>query len=122
MSFDWTTFLACAETLAQVQDEAAKRSAISRAYYAAYNVVRVFLQVKPPPGSDSHKLVWDAAMNDSRREVQSLGRKGERLKARRKNADYEGTFNDLNWNTNDTIEGARKIIQTVEGLKKKPGE
>lgn len=120
MSFDWATFLACAETLAQAPDEAAKRSAISRAYYATYNVVRVFLRVTPPPGSDSHKLVWDTAMRDPRKEVQSLGRKGERLKTRRRSADYEPTFNDLGWNTSDTLEVARRIIEAVETLKKPP--
>lgn len=120
MSFDWKTFLACAETLAKAQDEAAKRSAISRAYYAAYNVVRVFLQVRPPPDSDSHKYVWDAALNDSRREVKSLAAKGDRLKKRRRNADYDPTFDALEWNTKDSLEVARKMIEAVEALKRPP--
>jgi hypothetical protein len=118
VSFDWKTFLACAETLAKAQDEAAKRSAISRAYYAAYNVVRVFLHVIPPPNSDSHNLVWEAALNDNRREVQNLGTKGNRLKKRRKSADYEPTFDALEWNTKDSLEVARTMIETVEALKR----
>ena len=122
MSFDWATFLTCAESLARAQDEAAKRSAISRAYYAAYHVVRVFFRLTPPQGSDSHKFVWDAVMSDSRREIQALGRKGDRLKVRRKTADYEGTFSDLNYYTNDAIETARRIIAAVEALKRPPAE
>jgi hypothetical protein len=120
VSFDWATFLACAETLARAQDEASKRSAISRAYYAAFNVVRVFLRVTPPPGSDSHKIVWDAALHDSRREVQSLGRKGERLKERRRSADYFPTVDNLNWCADNTIEVARTIIAAVETLRRPP--
>ena len=118
MSFDWKTFLACAETLAKAQDEAAKRSAISRAYYAAYNVVRVFLQVIPPPNSDSHAHVWNAALSDSRREVQTLGTKGNRLKKRRRSADYEPSFDSLEFFTKESLEVARAMIEAVETLKK----
>lgn len=40
MAYDWSEYLALAKELSQKGSDAAARSAISRAYYAAYNTAR----------------------------------------------------------------------------------
>ena len=115
MTFDWATYLTCAEELAKSTDEAAKRSSISRAYYAAYNVVRIFLNVTIPQGADSHKIVWDAALKHVA--LANVAKKGERLKERRKNADYQSKFESIDYWMKDTIAEAKKIIDTVAVLR-----
>jgi len=40
VAYDWSEYLALAKELSQKGSDAAARSAISRAYYAAYNTAR----------------------------------------------------------------------------------
>ena len=105
--WDWRYYLQLAERLrpAQVEkdDEVARaRSAISRAYYAAYNVTRDYMaengHVVNAPGN-SHKPYWDAigsdsALSDDEREV---GHQGRRLHSMRIYADYENAYVDPAW-------------------------
>jgi uncharacterized protein (UPF0332 family) len=43
MQFDWYKYLVLADTLCKYEDEAAHRTAISRAYYALYNVLLQYI-------------------------------------------------------------------------------
>lgn len=117
MSFDWSGYLECAESLARSPDEASKRSAVSRAYYAAFNVVRVYLRLIPPKTGDAHRYVWEEAAKDRRREIQQIAKKGDRLKQRRRNADYDGHTTDNEWLLKDTLDQARKILETISRLR-----
>jgi uncharacterized protein (UPF0332 family) len=42
MTFDWNEYLRLAQSLAEDEGDAARRSAVSRAYYAAFNRARAF--------------------------------------------------------------------------------
>ena len=44
MAFDWTEYLTLAQELVQREEEACLRSAISRAYYAAFGKARERLE------------------------------------------------------------------------------
>ena len=64
MRFDWTEFLRLAVDLAgRTTDEAARRSAVSRGYYAAFGVARDFavreLHFIPTGRADDHRKVTD---------------------------------------------------------------
>jgi hypothetical protein len=91
MSFDWNNFLVLAEELAQRGDEAAKRTAISRAYYFIFNLAYARAESNRcvfVPG-DRHAQCWRKYMGTPDAACQRLGNVGERMKGRRISADYE---------------------------------
>lgn len=91
MPFDWTNFLTIADELSQRGDEAAKRSAISRAYYAAFNPAfeRAERTAGPfPRNQGSHIWCWTKYQNTNDAGCQQLGLTGSRMKRRRVHADY----------------------------------
>ena len=117
MSFNWSEYLNIARELAgqataSSSDEAKKRCAISRAYYAAFCSARNYLRDKDndlniPVGGDVHGYVrrqFKTSKDKVRREV---GEDLARLAIKRKNADYEDivplrnlddeTYVALNW-------------------------
>ncbi len=73
MPFDWRDYLSLGQELSQRQDEAAQRSAISRAYYAAFCCARVYLErhgvAFSTMGQDSHTLVWKQFQNKGKTEA-----------------------------------------------------
>jgi hypothetical protein len=91
MTFDWRNFLVLAEELAQRGDEAAKRTAISRAYYFIFNLAYaraennqcVFVM------GDRHAQCWRKYLSAPDAACRELGNIGERMKGRRISADYE---------------------------------
>ncbi len=79
--FAWSDFLPLAQELAtRADEEAAARTAISRAYYAALGSARDhFLDqgIVVPKAGPAHRLVWDhfhANQNTTHRRIANLGR------------------------------------------------
>ena len=92
MSFDWTNYLTLAQELATRQDDAAKRTAISRAYYFVFNISFARAETtagKRPGGETYHKWCWDKYQNTPDPACRQLGLDGERMKRRRVKADYK---------------------------------
>lgn len=93
--FDWTLYLALAEELRlATPDESRLRSAVSRAYYAAYNVAverapAHGVSIVPVRGFTDHQACW-MAYQTTPGEAQ-VGTDGDRLKGWRVKADYDGT-------------------------------
>lgn len=63
--FDWEEFHRLAERIlaASPDDEATQRTAINRAYYAMFNLAKVYLLqegVAIPPTGAAHEVVWRA--------------------------------------------------------------
>ena len=61
--FAWSEYLTLAQHLAQQEDEASQRTAISRAYYAAFHVARRHVahahpEVMLPRHGAVHDVVW----------------------------------------------------------------
>jgi uncharacterized protein (UPF0332 family) len=113
MSFDWNHFLDVAKTLAKAPDEASQRSAISRAYYAAFNTAKRYLaharsDLRIPRHGDAHELVWATLREGSRQEM-SAGAHGFRLKKQRKIADYDSDSRPL-----ALPAGAQRAIEIAE--------
>lgn len=85
-------FLTLAESLASEDDEAAWRSALSRAYYGAYHVARRLLSscgFSAPRGDRAHAYLWLRLSNAANSEVVATGRNLQALRGYRNFADYD---------------------------------
>ena len=98
MSFDWADFLTLADALVCDPDspgpeEASLRTAISRAYYAAFRVALNFGRDKgeftPTQTGQDHRLVRDHFRSSSQRIRRKIGLDLGRLYDNRRNADYD---------------------------------
>ena len=77
--FDWRDYLHLAERLsARQSDEAAHRTAISRAYYAAYHVAAAYARrTGLLLGRHTHERVWEAFTVASDPDLATVGRLGK---------------------------------------------
>src|SRR5436190_3256837 len=81
-----------ADQLASESNEAAWRSAVSRAYYSAFHVVRESLLswgFRVPQGTQAHAYLWMRVSNCGDQILQSGGRNLNLMRARRNHADYD---------------------------------
>lgn len=83
-AFDWIEFLDLADDLARRRgDPAAERTAISRAYYAAFHLASdrfVTAGERLTLLGDDHALVWDWFVMSSDRRLRAIGANGKRLR------------------------------------------
>src|SRR5262249_53359591 len=85
-------FLSLAQTLAGGVTEAAWRSAISRAYYAAFHVARILLQdlgFTVPQADRAHADLWLRLANCGDTTIQAAASDLNLLRRHRNQADYE---------------------------------
>lgn len=116
-AFDWTQYFHLARDLSTRPEEAALRSAISRAYYAAYNVAEIYLTDKgiPKPSTgNSHKDVWDAFLRKGGRTFTSVADKGDRLRRKRTQADYDSILTGLSSKVTDSLNDANAILSYLK--------
>ena len=94
MDFPWRQFVAVARGLASESGEEYYRSAVSRAYYAAYGVAWDRLSrsdqdsIRNKRGVSKHEAVWQLYDRDYNADNDSIGEMGADLKAERQIADY----------------------------------
>jgi len=91
MSFNWSSYLHLAQELGGRADEAARRSAISRAYYYAFHVANDHLKanrVRLDLERSVHERVWRVYIKSSNPQCVKIGTDGYRLKVARRDADY----------------------------------
>jgi uncharacterized protein (UPF0332 family) len=93
MSFPWKEYLSLAQELSRRTEEACHRSAISRAYYAAFHAARAYVREHHPAehlpgGPEDHGRVW-RILETSGRLGSRMGRLGKDLRRWRNQADYE---------------------------------
>lgn len=119
MSFDWNTYKDLAQELRLRDDEASKRSAISRLYYSVYWKARILIEKENPnfnvPLDNSHTAVWRKFLEKGITR-KTVFNNGQRLKEYRQMADYESEIEKLE----DTVEAsfilAEQIIKTLNSL------
>lgn len=92
--FEWDEFLDLAEELVQrVGSAGAERSAVSRAYYAAFHRASAYVQergVRLTFTGRDHALVWDWFLrSDANPALRWVGNAGSGLRRTRRHADYE---------------------------------
>ncbi len=123
---DWAGFLALAKTLAQAlpAEGASLRSAISRAYYSAYNDARQYLRSKDlnynlSRNDSQHEKVWTWFSSQYGR-VTQVATLGEALRKKRNNADYESTFPNLKYEAGDSVQKAQRILVLLADARTPP--
>lgn len=96
MSFAWNDYLALAKSLASAgADEASLRTAVSRAYYAAFHEARRYVAAaKPdvdlPRDGRQHDIVW-RTLSEGLRQEMAASTHGRKLRQKRTKADYQLT-------------------------------
>ena len=121
---NWRHYLALARGLAGQRFEASQRSAVSRAYYGAFNPARRWLEanVGPVGNRATHKRVWDAfsapalATEDTRVKWEVVGEIGELLRGLRNQADYDEEMPDLARRAPEAVVRARRILTLLDEL------
>lgn len=89
MPFDWADYLSFARTLAKASDDASRRSAISRAYYACYGIATSYALSRDFPHSVvTHDRVWGWYRQLDDPIGSDINVLGKRIKDRRLAADY----------------------------------
>jgi uncharacterized protein (UPF0332 family) len=89
---DETGFLDLADTLSTGSHESEWRSAISRAYYAAFHKARRLLRQSGftvPRGDLAHAYLWKRLSNSGHPDVNHIGQKLNDLRSARNWADYD---------------------------------
>jgi uncharacterized protein (UPF0332 family) len=92
MPFEWPEFLTLAEGLSKRNDEAALRTAVSRAYYYVYHLGRQRILDNGfhfNKGADTHKQVWEKFAADVDFRCRKLNSLAKMLHDKRKQADYD---------------------------------
>lgn len=115
-AFDWSQYFNLAKELSTRPEEAALRSAISRAYYAAYNLAEIYCGENTIPITDSgnpHQDVWNAFLAKGGASFTTIYDKGTRLKRKRKLADYKDDIDRLASIVNDSIRDADDILKRL---------
>ncbi len=125
MSFRWFQFLIIAEIfLVQAStspnSEALLRSAISRAYYAAFNLAQQFIADKDgvifAPDSDVHSKIGQYFIMSSNLKRRRLGYRLRNLRKLRNRADYANNFPNLLLDAGSAVADARAIIAALSKM------
>jgi len=115
VSFRWEEYLFLAKELSQKGGEAATRSAISRAYYAAYQTARRHMGSKSAMAtqSGSHRAVWMALRESGNKNWRKAGNQGRDILECRRKADYDDEVSGLTPMMAKTVRIAEEILQLL---------
>lgn len=129
--FNWVEYFDLAQELVKQSEnpatgnpatrEAKLRSAISRAYYAAFCSTRNYLksnkQLPVPSGGRAHRIIWEHLCNSGDRKWKKAGVDGFRLRDDRNKADYDDKIKgDLSLLAEVSLKRAKHIISAVGAL------
>jgi uncharacterized protein (UPF0332 family) len=122
--FDWSEFLALAKVIAEDAEissqEARLRTAISRAYYAAFISVRNYLRDQEGQATassvEAHRLVSEQMRMSADPVRQSIADKLKRLRLYRNQADYVDSFPGLVGIAPKALELCRQILTDLQSL------
>jgi uncharacterized protein (UPF0332 family) len=118
--FDWTALLRVAERLlTEASDEASLRSAINRAYYAAYHTAAAFVRASGRlRQGHTHRRVWSILVEDRDPGWAAIGRRGDQLRETRIMADYRGNApNNLAAVARHSVDEARSLVDAINRLR-----
>lgn len=120
--FDWHDYLEFAQRLHRDSLRGAElRSAISRSYYAAFNITRDYLEQRcgitiDDKAGSVHRQVWGHCQKAKDRRLNKVFFKGIDLCDRRGKADYRASFNCSADEVSISLGLASKIIEKIEEL------
>ena len=118
---DETGFLDVADDLSTGSREADWRSAISRAYYAAFHKARRFLRhngFTVPRAEQAHAYLWLRLSNARHPDVDNAGLELGQLRTARNKADYDVDIPVDHAECIDHVQVAAGIIQLLDDLTK----
>jgi uncharacterized protein (UPF0332 family) len=110
-------FLAVADALIQQPDEAEWRSAVSRAYYAAFHEARQLLRdlrFRVPRADQAHSYLWLRISNCGNLLVQRAGADLNALRSHRNRADYDVHQTLDHHDAQYQVRLAREIMQCLD--------
>lgn len=115
--FNWNQYLDFAKLQVSNGNEVSYRCAISRAYYAAYNlarlkVIELKLETKPPEIL-IHQWVWKAYQKYGTRDSWAISKQGFELKVFRERADYDDVIDEISDVTADAIKRAEELCLLI---------
>jgi len=125
MSFNWSEYLNLAQELVgqtgtPAGQEARQRSALSRAYYAAFCQARNHLRDKEghslPGGGQVHVYVRDQFRNSSDPMRNQIGQNLNRLRIDRNKADYDDSVPRLDTMTVRDMTLAQRVLAMLSKL------
>lgn len=124
MSGVWTEYVVLADDLSAHGSEAWQRSAISRAYYGAFNSARRWVEanVGPVDNGSAHRRVWRVFRTtahpaaNARAAWMTVGRLGDELRRLRNQADYVDHMPDLDRHAPEAVATAKLIIALLAEL------
>ena len=121
MSFDWKTYKDLAEELRSKDDEASKRSSISRLYYSVFHQAKIFLinieNYDYSEHKDSHAQVWNEFIRKGKT-FKSIGENGKRLRNIRNDADYEDEIKRLDDVLETSFRTANNVLTYLQQIQK----
>lgn len=119
--FDWEEYLELAERLVAWRGyPAAERSAISRAYYAAFHKAKAYCLLRGGrltfQGED-HGAVADWFKDSVNRDLRKIGVDLERLRRLRRVADYDERFAHLSSEAEAAVILTRRTVDAISALR-----
>lgn len=130
MVFNWREYLELAHKLKTIpstcHDEVRWRSAISRAYYAAFNIASNYAQAslsrewslaeEECKEGETHKVVFLTFQKCTNKELKKVGLDLRKLRDLRVSSDYEGEFNPSERDLDKSLIYADDIVQKIDSL------
>jgi uncharacterized protein (UPF0332 family) len=116
-------FLHLAQSLLSGSTEAEWRSAVSRAYYAAFHVARDLLlhcQFAVPRGEQAHGYLWLRLSNASAAAVIAAGRDLKSVRSSRNWADYDLGSPVVQLTAMAQVQIASNVIRILEAARQDP--
>ena len=120
MIFDWDKFRELAENLRENEEESARRTTISRVYYAVYHRAKTYLESEGfqfRQFESSHRQIWDE-FKDKGRTFAAIGNTGDRLRANRVKADYIAEIEDIDFLVKRSFELAENAFAYFQQIEK----
>lgn len=121
MIFDWSDFRKLAEELRGREDEAARRTAISRVYYSVYWKARIFLEDEGfifRQNDSSHRQIWEEYKNKGLT-FRAISVSGSALHQNRIKADYISEIKDLETLLKESFKLADNVFNYLQQIEKK---
>jgi uncharacterized protein (UPF0332 family) len=121
---NWRDFIILAGRLSGGSAEAEWRSAVSRAYYAAFHVARSLLSdlnFTVPRADRAHQYLVFRLSNSGEPSVEQAGRNLDTLRRLRNRADYDEAPAFTRPQAPAAVQVAEGVIQTLDDARNEPG-